>query len=146
MGEKVIVRQNNQFEVDIRAQDPHDPDDPEFYPANAIHQLSPYGLLLAGLGSCTTVVLHTYAQYHNVPLEEAEIRLEYDRIFAEDCKDCEHIEEYKEQIDMSVALFGKLTPEEKHRLFVVSKHCSIHKMLEHGIEIVTQPAENAEEK
>ena len=146
MGEKVIVRQNNQFEVEIKAQDPHNPDDPEFYPTREIHQLSPYGLLLAGLGSCTTVVLHTYAQYHDVPLEKAEIHLAYDRIFADDCKDCEGMEEYKEQIDMGIDLFGNLTPEERHRLFVVSKHCPIHKMLEHGIEVSSQPLQNAKEK
>ena len=145
MGEKVIVRQNNQFEVEIKAQDPHNPDDPEFYPAEEIYQLSPYGLLLAGLGSCTTVVLHTYAQYHDVPLEEAEIHLEYDRVFADDCKECEEIEEYKEQIAMEIALFGKLTPEERHRLFVISKHCPIHKMLTHGIEVVLHQVENTQE-
>jgi uncharacterized OsmC-like protein len=145
MGERVIVRQNSQFEIEALAQDPHNPDDREFYPVGDIHQLTPYGMLLTGLGSCTTVVLHTYAQYHDVALAEAEIHLEYDRVFADDCKDCEGIEEYKEQIDMGITLFGDLTPEERHRLFVVSKHCPIHKMLVHGIEVVSHPLD-AEEK
>jgi putative redox protein len=145
MGESVIVRQNSQFETEVKAQDPHNPDDPEFYPAGDIHQLTPYGLLLAGLGSCTTIILHTYAQYHDVPLAEVEIHLEYDRIFADDCKDCEEIEAYEEQIDMQIALFGNLTPEERHRLFVVSKHCPIHKMLAQGITVKSQLMEGTEE-
>jgi putative redox protein len=146
MAESVIVRQNNQFETEILAQDPHNPDNQEFYPVSDVHQLTPYGMLLAGLGSCTAIVMHTYAQYHDVPLSEAELHLEYDRVFADDCKECEGIEEYKEQIVMEIASFGKLTQEERHRLFVVSKHCPIHKMLAHGIEVVSHPMENTEEK
>jgi putative redox protein len=135
MAESIIVRQNNQFETEILARDPHNPDDQEFYLVSDVHHLTPYGLLLAGLGSCTAIVMHTYAQYHDVPLSEAELRIEYDRIFADDCKECEDIEEYKEQIAMDIAVFGELTPADRHKLFVISKHCPIHKMLAHGIEV-----------
>jgi uncharacterized OsmC-like protein len=147
MGESIIVRQNSQFETEIKAQDPRNPDDQDFYSVGDIHQLTPYGLLLAGLGSCTTIILHTYAQYHDVPLAEVEIHLEYDRFFADDCKNCEEIEEYKEQIDMEIALFGGgLMPEEKRRLFMVSKHCPIHKMLAQGITVKSQLMEGTEEE
>jgi putative redox protein len=141
MGESVIVRQNNQFETEILAQDPHNPDDQEFYPVSDAHQLTPYGMLLAGLGSCTAIVMHTYAQYHDVSLSEAELRLEYDRVFADDCKDCEGIEEYKEQIAMDIAVFGELTSADRRKLFVISKHCPIHKMLAHGIEVQSRLSE-----
>lgn len=145
MAESVIVRQNNQFETEILARDPHNPDDQEFYPVNDVHQLTPYGMLLAGLGSCTAIVMHTYAQYHDVPLSEAELRIEYDRVFADDCKECEGIEEYKEQIAMDIAVFGNLTSADRHKLFVISKHCPIHKMLAHGIEVKSQMMESTEE-
>jgi putative redox protein len=141
MAESVIVRQNNHFETKILAQDPHNPDDPEFYPVDDVHQLTPYGMLLAGLGSCTAIVMHTYSQYHDVALAEAELRVEYDRVFADDCKDCEGIDEYKEQITMTIAVSGDLTSADRHRLFAISKHCPIHKMLAHGIEVQAQLAE-----
>ena len=135
MGESVIVRQNSDFETRILAQDPHDPDAHQFYPADDVHQLTPYGMLLSGLGSCTTIVLHTYAQHHGVDLQEVELRLKYDRVFADDCAECEDIQEYREQIEEEITLIGNLTPEEQKRLFMVSKHCPIHKMLQHGIEV-----------
>jgi len=106
-----------------------------------VRHLTPYGMLLVGLGSCTAIVLHTYAQHHSVDLRDVELRLQYDRVFAEDadkkhpCEDCEGIHEYKEQADKKhpieeeIVLTGELTPEERKRLFLVSRHCPIHKML-----------------
>lgn len=143
MAERVIVRQNRLFETEILAQDPHNPDAGEFEPVAAIHHLTPYGMLLAGLGSCTTIVLHTYAQYHDVPLDEVEITLSYDRVFAEDCENCEEIDEYTEQIGEEMRLIGNLTSAEKKKLHVISRHCPIHQMLLHGIEVHSQLAPDA---
>jgi uncharacterized OsmC-like protein len=93
------------------------------------------GMLLSGIGSCTAIVLHTYAQHHGVDLREVELHLTYDRVFAEDCVECEDILEYREQIDEQIVLTGDLTPQERNKLFLVSKHCPIHKMLIQGIEV-----------
>ena len=142
MGEKVIVRQNSQFETEILALDPHDPDAHHFYPVGDVRQLTPYGMLLAGLGSCTAVILHTYAQHHSVDLREVELRLRYDRVFADDCKDCEEIEEYREQIEAEIALSGELAPQERKRLLRVSRHCPIHKILKQGIEVQSRLAKD----
>jgi putative redox protein len=140
VAEKVIIRQNRHFETDILAQDHHDPDAEVFEPVAGVHQLTPYGMLLAGLGSCTTIVLHTYAQYHDVPLEEIEITLSYDRVFADDCKDCAETDEYTEQINEEINLIGNLTPADKKKLHVISKHCPIHQMLLQGIEVLSHLA------
>jgi putative redox protein len=137
MGERVIVRQNSQFQTQVLALDPHDPDASEFQPVEAIHHLTPYGMLLAGLGSCTAIVIHTYAQHHGVDVEEVELRIRYDRVFADDCEECESIEEYIEQIEEEILLVGDLTPAERRRLYMVSKHCPIHKMLTRGIEVTS---------
>lgn len=134
MAERVIVRQNSEFETEILAVDPHVPDD-EFQPVEHIHQLTPYGMLLAGLASCTAIVLHTYAQYHGVDLQEVELHAQYDRVFADDCEDCEGIDEYKEQIEEEIVLTGDLTPKQRMRLYTISKQCPIHKILQHGIEV-----------
>jgi len=142
MGEKVIVRQNSRFETEILALDPHDPDAHHFYPVGDVRQLTPYGMLLAGLGSCTSIVLHTYAQHHGVDLQEVELRLQYDRIFADDCEDCEGIEEYREQIEAEIVLSGELAPQERKRLLRVSRHCPIHKILKQGIEVQSRLAED----
>jgi putative redox protein len=143
MGERVIVRQNSEFETEILALDPHNPDDEQFHLVEDVRHLTPYGMLLSGLGACTAIVLHTYAQYHEVDLREVELRLEYDRVFAEDCEDCEEIQEYEEQIDEEIALVGGLAPEEHKRLLQVSKHCPIHKILTQGIEVHSRLSENS---
>ena len=140
MGESIIVRQNSRFETEILALDPHDPDAHHFYPVGDVRQLTPYGMLLAGLGSCTAIVLHTYAQHHTVDLHEVELRLQYDRVFADDCKDCEGIEEYREQIEVEIVLTGELVPQERQKLFRVSRHCPIHKVLKQGIEVQSRLA------
>ncbi len=143
MGESVIVRQNSRFEIEILALDPHNPDDDEFHPVHHVHQMTPYGMLLAGLGSCTAIILHTYAQNHDVDLDEVELHLTYDRVFAEDCEQCREIEEYREQIESVLTLSGDLTPDAERRLFMISRHCPIHKMLMNGIDVQTSLDENS---
>jgi uncharacterized OsmC-like protein len=138
MAEHVIVWQNSKFEIEFRAQDPRDPESDEIQPVVHIHELTPYTMLLASLGACTTIVLHTYAQHHDVDLEEVESRLRYKRVFQHDCENCEEIDRYEEQIDQELTLSGDLTDEERQKLFRISKQCSVHKMLEAGIEISSQ--------
>ena len=135
MGERIIVRQDSDFITEILANDPHNPESDEFEVVEHIHQLTPYGMLMASLGSCTGIVLHTYAQHHDIALDEVEMHLAYDRIFAEDCEQCEGIEEYVEHFEMELNPIGDLTEQERHRLDVVSKYCPIHKIISHGADV-----------
>jgi putative redox protein len=142
MAERVIVRQDSQFQTMVYTQDVHEAEhghaEAHFYPVADVRQLTPYGMMLAGLASCTTIVILTYAQHRQLPVEEVEIHLSYDRVFADDCENCEQINRYEELIEEQIILRGDLTPEQRKRLFAVSKQCPIHKMLAHGIEIKSQ--------
>lgn len=144
MAEIVVVRQKSNFETEFLAADTDSPDvgARELKPVDAIHELTPYGMLLAGLGSCTTILLHSYAHHHGVDLEEVELRVSYDRVFDEDCERCEEIGEYTEQIDAEVALAGDFDEKERNKLFLISKHCPVHKILHDGIETVFRLAES----
>ena len=145
MGERVIVRQDNNFQTEFLAADPHVPDEGALEPVDSVHGLTPYGMLLAGLGSCTGIVLHTYAQYHDVPLESVELRISYDRVFTDDCEDCENVDEYEELIELEIALIGEeLTKTDRTKLMAISKHCPIHKILAHGISVQSTQAEAGE--
>lgn len=141
MSEKIVVRQNRDFLTEILAPDPHRPEDPQLYPVEHIYHLTPYGMLLTSLGTCTAIVLHTYAQHHGVDLEEVELRLGYERVFASDCRDCEAIDTYEEQIAEEIVLKGNLTPQERQKLLLIARHCPIHKMLHQGIEVISHLAE-----
>ncbi|MGQ9493366.1 MAG: OsmC family protein [Anaerolineae bacterium] len=144
MAEIVIVRQNSKFETEFQYADTEAPEaaSHKLRPIHAIHELTPYGMLLAGLGSCTAILLHSYAQNHGAKLEEVEIRLRYDRIFVKDCAECEETEKYSEQIDAEVEFVGELTPTERNKLFLISKHCPVHKILHNGIHTEFRLAKN----
>ena len=135
MAEIVVVRQNNKFETEFLTADTEAGDEAgrELHPVHAIHELSPYGLLLVSLGACTAILLHSYAQNHNVKLQEVEMRMTYGRVFATDCKDCEETDKYAEGIDAEVGFVGELSPAERNKLFLISQHCPVHKILHNGI-------------
>ncbi|MBM3136780.1 MAG: hypothetical protein FJZ98_01185 [Chloroflexi bacterium] len=77
MAERIIIRQDNQFRTLFLTADPEDPASQEFEGIETIHQLTPYGMLLASLGSCSALVLHTFAQNHDISLTDVEIHLDY---------------------------------------------------------------------
>jgi putative redox protein len=133
--EEVIIRQDNSFRLEARARSQEG--EGEMQQVGSLGDLSPYGMLLSSLGSCTTVVLHTYAQHHDIDLSSAEVRLRYERNFKEDCDNCEEIDEYEDRIRVDVGFEGNLSKEEREKLEKISELCSIHKILEDGIEIVT---------
>ncbi len=135
MSERVIVHQDKEFQTAYWALDPADPEATEPHPVAGIHDLTPYGMILASLGTCTAIVMHTYAQSHELPLDEVELILDYQRLYKDDCKDCEEIGEYLEQIGLDIRLAGNLTSAQRERLLKVSRHCPIHRMLDDGIKV-----------
>lgn len=135
MGEIVVVRQNAAYETWFWASDPNNEESSELYAFSDIHQLTPYGMMLAGLAACTTVVMHTYAQAHGLHLHEVQVRTEYGRIFAKDCENCERQDAYDEAITMDLRVSGRLSAGERKRLLRAAHLCPIHKMLSKGIEV-----------
>ena len=138
MPEKVIVRQNKNFAIGYWANDPQEPDSEELKPITSVFELSPYTMMLASLGACSTIVVHTYAQNHLVDLEEVEISLEYLR---EAKESTDGMEKYEERIVQQVALRGDLDPKEKDKLHIIAQNCSLHHMMENGIEIQSEQLE-----
>ena len=135
MSEKVTVRQKSSYETEFWAPDPLDPESDEMKPVRHIDDLTPYGMLLASLGSCTAVLLNAFAKNHELDLQEVELRLRFERNFREDCQNCDNIEKYEEHIEQEIIFTGELNSKEREKLFLVSRHCPIHKMLKDGIEV-----------
>jgi putative redox protein len=101
---------------------------------------SPYDLLLASLGACTSMTLRLYALRKGWDLQRVTVRLRHSRIHAEDCNDCETKEGYLDRIDREIELTGRLDDDQKRRLVEIAERCPVHRTLKSEINIQTSLA------
>ncbi len=99
---------------------------------------SPYDLLLAGLGACTSMTLSMYARRKQWPLESVTVDLVHERIHAKDCETCEEKEGKIERITRSIRMEGPLDDEQRARLLEIADKCPVHRTLEGRPHIVTK--------
>ncbi|MBB3602284.1 putative redox protein [Mycolicibacterium sp. BK556] len=101
---------------------------------------TPYDLLLAGLGACTSMTVRMYANKKGWPLERVEVRLRHTRIHAEDCAECETEKGMISHIDRSITLVGDLDDDQRERLMAIAERCPVHQTLTSEINISTSLA------
>ena len=99
---------------------------------------NPYDLLLASLGSCTSMTVALYARRKGWPLEAVAVRLRHSRIHAADCADCETREGMIDRIERDIELAGALTDEQRARLLEIADRCPVHRTLVSEIDIRTR--------
>jgi putative redox protein len=98
---------------------------------------SPYQLLLAALGSCTSMTLALYARRKQWPLEAVTVELRHSRIHAEDCADCETQHGLLDRIERRISVSGPLSEEQRQRLLEIASKCPVHRTLTSEIRIET---------
>jgi putative redox protein len=98
---------------------------------------TPYDLVLAGLGACTSMTVRMYADRKRWPLEEIRVTLRHSRIHAKDCADCETTNGYIDQIDCDVELTGDLNDAQRERLLHIAERCPVHQTLTSAVRITT---------
>ncbi|MCB2210138.1 OsmC family protein [bacterium] len=138
MAERVVVYQDHKFRTEFKASDEKDDPKSELAQVGHIHQLTPHGMVLAGLASCTAIVLNSYANNHEIPLKGVRVDCRYDQETKDDCKDCEEGEHEQKVIREALSFEGDLDDDQLKRLHQVAKACSVGRMLENGIKIISE--------
>ena len=99
---------------------------------------SPYDLLLAALGSCTSMTLRMYADRKGWPLDAITVYLQHEKIHARDCAECETRAGRIDQIQRKIELQGALDDDQRRRLFEIANKCPVHRTLNAEVRIVSQ--------
>ncbi|MCA1829349.1 MAG: OsmC family protein [Myxococcales bacterium] len=99
---------------------------------------TPYGLLCAALGACTSMTLRLYARSKGWPLDEVVVRVRHEKIYARDCAECETREGRIDRIEREITVIGKLDDAQRQRLLEMADKCPVHRTLTKEVRIVTR--------
>jgi putative redox protein len=98
---------------------------------------TPYDLLLAALGACTSMTVRMYADRKGWPLEQIRVTLQHKRIHAEDCAECETTKGWIHHIDRDIELTGDLDDTQRERLLQIAERCPVHQTLTSEVRIAS---------
>jgi putative redox protein len=102
---------------------------------------TPFGLLMAALGACTTITLRMYADRKEWPLEEIRVRLKHRSLPAQGAPVSEHGVPKLDEISQTLELVGPLDAKQRQRLFEIAHRCPVHRALHSGVNLATELVE-----
>lgn len=99
---------------------------------------SPYDLLLAGLGACTTMTMRMYAERKGLALDRAMVTLRHEKIHATDCESCETKVGKIDRIAREIEIIGELDDAARAKLLEIADKCPVHRTLHAELLIETR--------
>ena|SRR5262245_58462030 len=99
---------------------------------------NPYELLLSALGACTSMTIRLYADRRGWPLKGITVRLRHDKIYAEDCQDCETKEGRIDRIEREIRLEGDLNDDQRSQLLKIADRCPVSQTLRSEVKIASR--------
>jgi putative redox protein len=107
---------------------------------------NPFELLLAALGTCTSITVRMYADRKGWPLEDVQVRLAYATVQAEDCDTHRDEAELVDGIQEELIVVGDLAEDQRRRLAEIAAKCPVHRTLGSPISICTRLATQADDR
>lgn len=99
---------------------------------------SPYDLVLAGLGACTSMTMRMYAERKGFNLDKVTVHLRHDKIHADDCADCANIVGKIDVIEREITMEGDLDAATRASLLKIADKCPVHRTLHGEVKVVTK--------
>ncbi|MCF4166505.1 OsmC family protein [Zavarzinia compransoris] len=95
---------------------------------------TPFELVMAGLGACTTMTLRMYAERKGWPLEHVSVVVSLRRVASADGKSL------SDRYDRAITLKGPLDAEQRAALIAVADRCPVSRQLSAGVAITAAEA------
>lgn len=100
---------------------------------------SPYDMLLASLGSCTSMTLHLYAKRKGWALTSVRVALRHEQVHAKDGESVEGKMPHRlQRLTRDITVEGGLDDDQLKRLTEIANKCPVHRTLLGPLEIPTK--------
>jgi putative redox protein len=98
---------------------------------------TPYDLLAAALGACTSMTISIFARRKAWALESVTVTIRHSKVHAADCAACETQDGRIDRLDCTITLVGALDDSQRQQLLRIANKCPVHRTLKGEIDIRT---------
>ena len=99
---------------------------------------SPYGYLLAAVGTCTAMTLRMYANRKKWDLQEVEVHMDHSKEYNKDCEDCESTDAKIDVIRKNIKVKGQLDETQVNRLLEIAARCPVHRTMSNEVQFTSE--------